>query len=333
MERIAIVIPYFGVLPSNFVTFLRSCELNPTIDWYIFTDSSTNRVNIPNNVQIIETTFQNIKKRIIKIVGVNNFSLDSPYKLVDYKPLFGLIFADYLHSYDYWGYSDMDVIYGDIRKFIKKGLENKLDKIGELGHFTLFKNNDEVNNRYRLKIRNNSLFLAASHMSTISHFDEGGGINKIYEFYGYKTYKNKDLVNEICVENKDLCTYDKRYIKLPSVYVWHEGKCLFFYILNGKIEKHEFGYFHFQKRKFTEFIKEPVNSLYVCTDGYHILPKFNSFYIKKAISRNHSPFFARVRYLCNSYFLTNNFTERKIGCFYLPIEHIRNHVFSKNFFF
>lgn len=230
MKKIAIIIPYFGELPPNIITFLNSCKFNPTIDWYIFTDSIVNKIAIPHNVKIITTAFQNIKKRISKIIGRTDFVLDSPYKIVDYKPLFGLIFADYLQSYDYWGYSDMDVLYGDIRKFISKGLEDDLDKIGELGHFTLFRNTDEINNRYKLKIEDKNLFSTASQSPFISHFDEGAGINKIYNFYQYKTYKDEDLVNEICVENKDLCTYDKRFIKLPSVYVWHEGKCYFFYI-------------------------------------------------------------------------------------------------------
>ena len=36
-----------------------------------------------------------------------------PYILVEYKPAFGHIFADYLTEYSHWGYSDFDVVFGD----------------------------------------------------------------------------------------------------------------------------------------------------------------------------------------------------------------------------
>lgn len=41
-----------------------------------------------------------------------------PYILVEYKPAFGHIFADYLMEYSHWGYSDLDVVFGDTTRWI-----------------------------------------------------------------------------------------------------------------------------------------------------------------------------------------------------------------------
>jgi len=41
-----------------------------------------------------------------------------PYILVEYKPAFGHIFADYLKEYSHWGYSDLDVVFGDMSRWI-----------------------------------------------------------------------------------------------------------------------------------------------------------------------------------------------------------------------
>jgi hypothetical protein len=41
-----------------------------------------------------------------------------PYILVEYKPAFGHIFADYLKDYSHWGYSDLDVVFGDMSRWI-----------------------------------------------------------------------------------------------------------------------------------------------------------------------------------------------------------------------
>ena len=52
------------------------------------------------------------------IHNINWGGVNSPYKLCDYKPVYGLIFDEDLQDYDFWGHCDVDLIFGDIRKFI-----------------------------------------------------------------------------------------------------------------------------------------------------------------------------------------------------------------------
>ena len=41
-----------------------------------------------------------------------------PYTLVEYKPAYGHIFADYLKPYTHWGYGDLDMVFGDIPSWV-----------------------------------------------------------------------------------------------------------------------------------------------------------------------------------------------------------------------
>lgn len=76
-------------------------------------------------------------------------SIRNPYKLCDLKPAYGLIFHDYLKDYDFWGYGDIDLIYGRIFDFISDKKLNEYDIISNhsdfiAGHFCLLRNKPEI---------------------------------------------------------------------------------------------------------------------------------------------------------------------------------------------
>ena len=111
MKTIAYIIPYFGKLPEMFDLWLKSCALNPTIDWLLFTNDKTEH-QYPNNVKVTYMTFTEL---VSKIQSKFPFKIlvPSPYRLCDYKVAYGHIFEEELNNYDYWGYCDLDygVIY------------------------------------------------------------------------------------------------------------------------------------------------------------------------------------------------------------------------------
>jgi hypothetical protein len=76
--------------------------------------------------------------------------IDIPYKLCDFKPAYGYIFADYIKEYDFWGFGDIDVIYGNVRDFIREDLLLSYDFISVrddyvTGFFSLLRNTDLMN--------------------------------------------------------------------------------------------------------------------------------------------------------------------------------------------
>jgi len=151
-KKIAIVICYFGKFPWYFSYFLHSCKFNPTIDFFIFSDIDY-EAELPENVTIIKTTIDKIKIIASEKFGFS-VSIDSPYKLCDFKPAYGLIFSEFIKPYDCWGQSDLDVIYGDIRNFISNKLLDEYDFISvrhdyTSGCFALYRNNYLMNNFFK----------------------------------------------------------------------------------------------------------------------------------------------------------------------------------------
>ena len=102
-----------------------------------FTDNKVE--TIPGNLKVISTTFDALRHRIQSHFDFK-ICLPQAYKLCDFKPCYGEVFADFIKEYDFWGYTDMDMVYGDIRHFITEKLLVSYDRILSLGHFSLFRN-------------------------------------------------------------------------------------------------------------------------------------------------------------------------------------------------
>lgn len=80
--------------------------------------------------------------------------LDDRYKISDYKPAYGILFEDYLKDFDFWGHCDVDIIWGDIRKYTTEEILDKHDMFstrkGRMsGHFSLFRNTRSINQLFR----------------------------------------------------------------------------------------------------------------------------------------------------------------------------------------
>lgn len=115
MKTIVILIPYFGQLPEWFPLFTLSCNHNPGIVWHIFNDTATCSQSI-GNVFIEPLEREQLYEVVSNKLGIR-LSPD-PYKLCDLRPAYGHIFEDVVSGYDFWGFGDIDVIYGDLHKYL-----------------------------------------------------------------------------------------------------------------------------------------------------------------------------------------------------------------------
>lgn len=177
MKSICYVVPYFGKLPKGFQMWLLSCSTNETIDWILYTDDKT-EYNYPKNVKVKYCSYDNIKNKIQSFYDFK-VSIEMPWKLCDFRPAYGEIFADDLVEYDFWGHCDMDLIWGDIRKFITDDILDKYEKIGFQGHSTLYKNTPEVNQRYKIQIDEELNYKKVFTSEKGCFFDETG----MYDLY------------------------------------------------------------------------------------------------------------------------------------------------------
>ena len=148
-KKVAILTCWYGPYPWYFSYFIHSCLNNPTIDFFIITDNKEVIPNKPNNIKIIYTTIEEIRKSASKKLGFK-VDIKYPYKLCDFKPAYGFLFPEIIKGYDFWGHGDIDVVYGNIRNFMTAEILNQYDIISSrhdyiTGTFCLFKNNKQMN--------------------------------------------------------------------------------------------------------------------------------------------------------------------------------------------
>jgi len=147
------IIPYFGQWPEWINFYIESCKANPDIDWLFYTDCAEPENKAPN-VRYINLSFDDYKKLVSEKLKIN-FNPSSPYKLCDLKPAYGLIHKDEISSYDFYAFGDIDIVYGDIRKFITDEILDKYQVISThekriSGHFALFRNTEQLRNAFKL---------------------------------------------------------------------------------------------------------------------------------------------------------------------------------------
>ena len=187
-HRIAIVIPYFSSandpsLPPYFDLFAQSAGGSADlVDFLIFHTGLPPHVlpdpaTLPSNVKLIDlqstTKLAELLLRVTDRRTEDSLKMDRPkltnmiaktiehhpYVLVEYKPATGHIFADYLTEYSHWGYSDLDIIWGDLPRWVSKeeltdwdivtyGFGDQ-DRVYLRGQFTFHKNNDKINQLWR----------------------------------------------------------------------------------------------------------------------------------------------------------------------------------------
>ncbi|PWJ14694.1 DUF6625 family protein [Ruminococcus flavefaciens] len=259
--------PYFGRLPSNFNLWLASCSYNSNFQFIVITDDDYKKYSIPNNVLMIKMDFVSFKKTVQQKFDFK-ISLETPYKLCDFKPTYGYVFESYLDDCIYWGYCDMDLVFGDLEKFMP---QTTYDKISHLGHLCLYRNNSAM--RECFKLNSNSKVSYVDILSNPMHFgfDEIGdyGINNVLIKNEYKIYDYELYVADIsCArDGMVLAVYrDDSFSPLwgTRIFAFENGK-VYSYDLDNKITKKEYAYVHLQKRKMS-------NNVINVGDKFLILP-------------------------------------------------------------
>jgi hypothetical protein len=173
LPTIALVTCFFGEWADWADFFIHSCDYNPTVDFFLITDCHP-RQPLASNVKLVEFDLGRFKALATERLGVE-VVLDKAYKLCDFKPTWGVLFEELLRGYDFWGYCDQDVIFGDIRAFLGEELLRQYDVIcGRrefmTGHFSLYRNNDLCRRLYERSRDYREVFSSAQ----ITAFDECG---------------------------------------------------------------------------------------------------------------------------------------------------------------
>lgn len=250
-SSIALVVCYFGNLPNYFGLTLKTMAANASIDLILLGDTPE-QINCPNNVQRIHITFPEFLKRI-EMAGNTEVNVNSVYDIHNFKITYGLAFADYLSKYDYWGYTDLDILFGDLRNYLPEEILSNFDRIHCRGHLSILRNSLEVNSAFKLQtpgcIDYRKQFIDQSN----GQFDEWKGIHRIMRYHGFRQY-HKEVIADILPSRRyriDRFETTENPNFNNQIFYWLNGKTYRAYLHpEGGIFDDEVAYIHLQKRSF-----------------------------------------------------------------------------------
>ncbi len=254
--KICFLIPYFsGRLPQSFSMWLSSVAYNDDVD-FIFFSNIDKPSFCPDNLIWHVMLWETMKEKIDKTIGFPS-RIKNPYKLCDFKPAYGDIFSDFILSYDFWGWCDIDLVFGKIRSFVTDEMLVEYEKIGLLGHCVLIKNTDKMRNMYKQTCCGENAYKTIYSLRSNFSFDEGNG------GYDFPTICNENNVKtwyeewfcdvypdafEFCYRHRNEMIYTE-YICFNKGHVFAHCK---------ESEPHEVMYVHFQSRHLRNQLKNSI---------------------------------------------------------------------------
>lgn len=135
MIRKLFITPWFGASPSWWGEYVKQI---PRMKKYGYE-------------WLITDDLEDFNRRCLEKLGFESNIVKGTGKLHDFRCALGVLYEEEARGYDFWGTTDFDCVYGDI--LIDKQLEgldiysDEKDYVG--GHFTLYRNNETVNNLFR----------------------------------------------------------------------------------------------------------------------------------------------------------------------------------------
>ncbi len=233
------------------------------------------------NIHVRKSSLEEIRVRTQDVMHCS-VALNNPYKLCDLRPLYGILFEQEVQNYDFWGYCDCDLIFGDIRSFVTEDVLDSHNSILGLGHFHLQRTKDQLYQKVLDDSRTRDGLTLREVLSSDTNygFDEmpygvtaeyyrqhpdlsWTGFSKTGRCYSSPTNQNplfEDMYNNYALYNKSF--YHALSHKFPcwkraptprlkwSVYLKDGIKLYAVGVRNGRvIEREEILYAHFIQRK------------------------------------------------------------------------------------
>ena len=100
-------------LPPTLPLFLFSVSYNPSIEFRIVSNVPNLPFPIPRNAKLVQSTYEEISQRLkthLNVTMNDVFVAEYPYKICEFKPMFGVLFAEIVEGFAFWGHVDNDLI-------------------------------------------------------------------------------------------------------------------------------------------------------------------------------------------------------------------------------
>ncbi len=145
--RVCLIAAFSGRLPVWMPLFLQSVAANPCIDFFLVGDFCPD--GLPDNAKFHRMALSEIDARARQVIHPEA-RVAHAYKLCDYKPAYALLFPEIVAGYDFWGYSDIDLVFGSLAEVVSEAFLRDCDMYFAdahmvMAHFTLLRNDPQVN--------------------------------------------------------------------------------------------------------------------------------------------------------------------------------------------
>jgi len=137
--RKLLLAPWFGPLPT----------------WYRLWFDNISRLGQFGFDVYVTQDRQDFNQRVKATLGIENAIVDDGRKVCDYRCAFGLLYADLLDGYEFWGHTDLDMVYGRVENWVTDDFLADLHLHSNhptyvSGPWSLYRNTGIVNELFRV---------------------------------------------------------------------------------------------------------------------------------------------------------------------------------------
>ena len=238
-----------------------------------------NKNTIIKNISFLPFSISDFNELASSKIGFK-INIGHGRKICDFRPAFGKIFDNFIIGYDFWGYSDIDLILGDLRLFLDNQLLNELDYIGvntdyPSGYFSIIKNSKKMNHlfseskdlKWVFTQKENVLFEECGR-----YYDEViNGMNILDTNCKFETF------HHLLELNKEKINFTFEFFSIEGIpgRIKKSRKKLIF---NDKLEIMMYHLCHFKKNIYSKIKKKPRDKYYITKHNifkYNISSKIN----------------------------------------------------------
>jgi len=132
---------------------LLLCQwFGPLPQWFDLWRENIRRLEPHGYDVLLDTDIDEFAERVHRFLGIE-FPREDGRKVCDYRAAFGVLYADEIKGYDFWGHTDLDMLYGRVERWVTEAFLAGLDLHSNhptyvSGPWSLYRNTHQINLLY-----------------------------------------------------------------------------------------------------------------------------------------------------------------------------------------
>lgn len=191
MRKTLLIVPFFGELPP----------------WFDRWRESIGRLEPYGYDVLLDRDEDGFRERADKILAVDAPPLAGTGKAWDFRPALGVLYDEELAGYDFWGHTDLDVVYGRVWEWITDEFLDSVDLHSNhhdyvCGFWSTYRNKPPVNELFRrtpnwaglMESPRASGWIETAYTATVDQAHRRGEIRRAYTHWQTEDLNNYDTL-------------------------------------------------------------------------------------------------------------------------------------------